>query len=479
MSRYWSRLPGDTIEEMPDLIQKLRDAIGSDAVLTGARIAERATSYWDASPTQAKALLKPANTEEVSEILRLCHAADQTVVVQGGLTGVVEGAVSTADDIIVSLERMKQIESVDEIDGVAVVQAGAILQVVQEQLADQGFLFPLDFGARGSATVGGAASTNAGGLNVMRYGMMRQLVLGLEAVLADGTIISSMNQMLKNNTGYDLKQLFIGCEGTLGVITRVVVRLYPLSKSRQTVMFAAESFAAVVNILHSMRSDLAGTLSAYEVMWGNYYRGVTSAGAHAAPLSRDYPYYVIAEAEGADPDADEARFQALLEKGFESGDIADAILPKSEAERAALWIIREEFDPVLPAYLYDVSLPIKAMSTYVERLEKGMAKWRDDGFCLVFGHIADGNLHIFAGPHEDGANYAKCDEIIYGALEGLSGSISAEHGIGIDKKKWLGNSRSEQELQLMRNLKKTLDPKNILNPGKVIDPIVGMTPSRV
>jgi FAD/FMN-containing dehydrogenase len=454
---------------MPDLLQKLRDAIGSDAVLTGERVTERATSYWDSSPTQAQALLKPASTEEVSEILRLCHAADQTVVVQGGLTGIVSGAVSTADDIAISLERMRQIESVDELDGVAVVQAGAILQVVQEQLADQGYLFPLDFGARGSATVGGAASTNAGGLNVMRYGMMRQLVLGLEAVLADGTVISSMNQMLKNNTGYDLKQLFIGCEGTLGIITRVVVRLYPLNKSRQTAMFAADSFAAVVNVLQSMRSDLAGTLSAYEVMWGDYYRGVTAEGAHTAPLSRDHPYYVIAEAEGADPEADETRFQALLEKGFERGDIVDAILPKSEAERAALWVVREEFDAVLPAYLYDVSMPIKAMTTYVERLEKGLAEWRDDAWSLVFGHIADGNLHIFAGPHEDGANHAKCDEIIYGALEGLSGSISAEHGIGIEKRQWLGNSRSEDEMQLMRNLKKTLDPKNILNPGKVVN----------
>jgi FAD/FMN-containing dehydrogenase len=218
-----------------------------------------------------------------------------------------------------------------------------------------------------------------------------------------------------------------------------------------------------------MQSELAGTLSAYEVMWNNYYKSVTYEGAHKAPMDRDYPFYVIAEAEGADPEVDQARFQSLLERSLENGDIVDAILPKSTAERDALWIIREDFDPALPAYLYDVSLPIKSMSTYVARLEAAIAAWRPDAACLVFGHIADGNLHIFTTPYDDGANQERCDEIIYGCLDGLDGSISAEHGIGLDKKDWLGDSRSEVEIELMRNLKGLLDPNNLLNPGKVID----------
>jgi FAD/FMN-containing dehydrogenase len=285
---------------MSDVVQLLIKEFGVDAVIGSSQVAERATSYWDSSPTKAKALLRLTSTEQVSRAMQICSQEKQTVVVQGGLTGVVGAAVSTSDDIIISLEGMNQIESVDAMDGVAVIQAGAILQTVQEQLAEQGFLFPLDLGARGSCTIGGTVATNAGGINVLRYGMMRNLVLGLEAVLADGTVISSMHQMLKNNTGYDLKQLFIGSEGTLGIVTRVVVKLFPAPKSRQTAMIACESFDAVVRVLKTMQTGLAGTLSAFEVMWNTYYSSVTNEGGHRPPMDRDYPFYVLAEAAGAD-----------------------------------------------------------------------------------------------------------------------------------------------------------------------------------
>ena len=454
---------------MDKIIERLLEVVGKNGLTSGPDLESRAASYWDSSATTAKVLVKPQSTQQVSEVLRLCHSANQTVVVQGGLTGTVEGALSGPEDIIISLEKMTAIESVDALDGIAVIQAGAILQSVQEQLRNEGFLFPLDLGARGSCTIGGNVATNAGGINVLRYGMIRNLILGLEVVLADGTVISSMNQMLKNNTGYDLKQLFIGSEGTLGVITRVVVKLFPIPKSRQTALLATESFDAVVRILKIMQSDLAGTLSAYEVMWQNYFSSVTKDGAHTAPLSRDYPYYVLVEAEGADPISDEARFQKVLEHCFDSGDVIDAVLPKSQSERDALWIIREDFDALLPAYLYDVSLPIKSMSTYVDKLEKAFAAWRDDAAFVVFGHIADGNLHIFAMPFADGQHHQQCDEIVYGCLEGLNGSISAEHGIGIEKKAWLGNTRSEVEIELMKRLKKLFDPTALLNPGKVFD----------
>jgi FAD/FMN-containing dehydrogenase len=454
---------------MDELISRLHDVVGKSGTISGPDLSERATSYWDPSPTVAKILVRPESTQQVSDVLRLCHAAGQTVVVQGGLTGVVKGANSSADDVIISLERMTAVESVDEMDGVAVLQAGAVLQTVQEELASQGFLFPLDLGARGSCTIGGNVATNAGGINVLRYGMIRNLILGLEVVLADGTIISSMNQMLKNNTGYDLKQLFIGSEGTLGVVTRVVVKLFPLPKSRQTALLATESFEDVVRLLKIMQTDLAGTLSAYEVMWNNYFSAVTVEGAHASPISRDYPFYVLAEAEGSDPLADEARFQLLLEKSLDEGIVVDAVLPKSQSERDALWNIREDFDAVLPAYLYDISLPIKSMSTYVDRLEAAMASWRSDAEFVVFGHIADGNLHIFTTPFDGGRHHAQSDEIIYGCLDGLNGSISAEHGIGVDKKAWLANTRNAEEIELMRGLKKLLDPQNLLNSGKVID----------
>ena len=450
------------------LVDQLRGLLPDLAIVTGDDIAQRATSYWDASPTAAKALLRPETTEQVSQILRLCSELGQSVVTQGGLTGVVAGAQSSAADIIISLDRMNAVESIDDMDGVATIQAGAVLQTVQETIAERGFLFPLDLGARGSCTIGGTVATNAGGINVLRYGMMRNLLLGLEAVMADGTIVSSMNQMLKNNTGYDVKQLFIGSEGTLGIVTRVVVRLFPLPTSRQTAMLGVESFDAVVRLLQTMRSELAGTLSAYEVMWQSYYRPQTDKGAHNSPMSRDLPFYVLLEAEGGDPSADEARFQGLLERCLTAGDIVDAVIPKSESERDALWVIREDFEPVLPAYLYDVSLPIKSMHAYVSKLIATFEEWRADAECMVFGHIADGNLHIFVRPFDDGVHHDKCDEIVYGCLDGFDGSISAEHGIGISKRHWLNASRSQEEIALMRGLKRLLDPKNLLNPGKVI-----------
>ncbi len=453
---------------MVDIVEHLAAVVGRDSVVDADALRERATSYWDASPTEARCLLRPESTEQLSDLLRICHNNDQTVVVQGGLTGLVEGAVSSAGDVIISLERMNRIESIDAWDGVAVVQAGAVLQAVQEQVAEQGFLFPLDFGARGTATIGGAVATNAGGLNVLRYGMMRNLVLGLEAVLADGTVVSSMNQMLKNNTGYDLKQLFIGSEGTLGIVTRAVVRLYPQTTSRQTALLAVQEFESVVGLLQRMRSGLGGTLNAFEVMWNDYYQSVTGDNGHEAPLSREYPYYVLAEAEGVSAAADEERFTAQLEAGLEAGQIADAIVPKSAAERDAVWKIREEFDSALPAYIYDVSLPIDAMPTYVDRLKQGINDWRDDASCDVFGHLADGNLHIFVRPSDSDEYRETADRIVYESLEGLGGSISAEHGIGIEKRQWLGVSRSEAEIALMRALKQALDPKNLLNPGKVV-----------
>jgi FAD/FMN-containing dehydrogenase len=454
---------------MDDLIDQLRRLVGENGIISGPDLAQRAVSYWDPSPTEAKVLVRPETTQQVSDVLCVCHERGQAVVVQGGLTGVVEGALASPDEVIISLERMNVIESVDAMDGVAVIQAGAVLQSVQEQLKDQGFLFPLDLGARGSCTIGGNVATNAGGMNVLRFGMIRNLVLGLEVVLADGTILTSMNQMLKNNTGYDLKQLFIGSEGTLGVVTRVVIKLFPLPASRQTALLATESFDSVVNVLKTLQSDLAGTLSAYEVMWNNYFSAVTVEGAHRSPLSRDYPYYLLVEAEGANSDSDGQRFQETLEKILEAGDVVDAVVPKSDTERDALWAIREDFEAALPAYLYDISLPIKSMTTYVDRLEQAFSEWRSDAECLVFGHIADGNLHLFVTPFDEGIHHQQCNEIVYGCLEDLGGSISAEHGIGLNKKAWLGSTRSEDEINIMRGLKNLLDPTNLLNPGKVFD----------
>lgn len=457
---------------MNSVVALLIDALGEDAVVMGEALAQRATSYWNAAPTRAVALVRPGTTAEVSQVLRICHQYDQPLVTHGGLTGCVQGAESDAQEIILSLERMTAIEEIDPVGGTATVQAGAALQVVQETLAEHGLLFPLDLGARGSCTIGGNVATNAGGINVLRYGMMRNLVLGLEAVLADGTVLSSMNRMLKNNAGYDLKQLLIGAEGTLGVVTRVVLKLSPQPRSCHTALVAMKNFEQVVALLQTLQRDLAGTLSAYEVMWQNYFHAVTAPGWHRAPMDRHYPFYVVLEGKGADPVADGERFNRVLEQAFENGVIVDAVMPKSETERHAIWDIRENFEALLetkPAYVYDVSLPIKDMAAYIDQVKSGLQQRWPESHCYVLGHIADGNLHLFVKPGSEGDFHYASDLEVYEPLRACGGSVSAEHGIGKEKKAWLGHSRSAIEIELMRSLKQMMDPKGLLNPGRVFD----------
>ena len=457
---------------MSSAISELDDIVGYDRRLASEAIAQRAASYWNSAPMRAKALLMPRSTIEVSEILRWCHTNDQSVVTQGGLTGCVGGAESTSDDLVVSLEKMNRILEIEPVGGTAIVEAGAILQTVQEVVAEGGLYFPLDLGARGSCTIGGNVATNAGGINVLRYGMMRNLVLGLEAVLADGTIVSSMNHMLKNNAGYDVKQLFIGSEGTLGIVTRVVLRLFPQPASRQTALVGVPGFDEVVSFLGTLQQQLAGSLSAFELMWGNYFEAVTDVGGHRSPLARHYPFYVVVQTEGSEPTADAQRFEEVLGSALGNGFIVDAVIAKSDAESAVIWEIRENFEAVLESqtvYLYDVSLPIREMAGYVETVKRSVAERWPDGHCYVFGHMADGNLHLFVKPNEGGDLQAASDEIVYAPLAEIGGSVSAEHGIGVDKLRWLPHSRNPAEIALMRTMKRSLDPKNLLNPGKVLE----------
>ncbi len=420
---------------------------------------------------QAKAMLLPSSADEVARILGHCNRSAQSVITHGGLTNCVTAAEPGLDDVVISTEKMASIVEIDKVGGTAVVEAGAVLQNVQEAVAKEGMYFPLDMGARGSCTIGGNIATNAGGINVLRYGMTRNLVLGLEAVMADGTVMSSMNRMLKNNAGYDMKQLFIGSEGTLGVVTRAVLRLYPQPASRQDAFVAMTSVDNVIGFLGKLQREIAGNLSAFEIMWGNYYRAVTGENGHRPPLSRDHAFYAVFTAEGSDPDADAARFERVLEQSFEEDLIADAVIPKSAGETRAIWEIRENFEPALvnpPFYLYDVSLPIRDMQAYVAEVEANVDKRWNGAMCIALGHMADGNLHFFIAPGEHGDFHEESDRCVYDPLRQYGGSVSAEHGIGLEKLGWLPHSKSAAEIELMRRLKRTLDPKGILNPGRVV-----------
>ena len=454
-------------------IAELDGIVSRGQLLDSESVASRATSYWNPAPMQAKAMVMPASTDDVAAILAHCNASAQSVITHGGLTNCVSAVEPDLNDWVMSTEKLHDIVEIDRVGGTAIVEAGAVLQTVQETVAAEGLYFPLDLGARGSCTIGGNIATNAGGINVLKYGMMRNLVLGLETVLADGTVVSSMNRMLKNNAGYDTKQLFIGSEGSLGIVTRAVLQLFPLPQSRQDALVGLTSFDNVVALLARLKSELTGSLSAFEIMWNDYYAAVTGEGWHRAPLPRDYPYYVVFQAEGSAPDADAARFERVLEAALEDGLIVDAVLPKSEAEVRDVWAIREDFDALMqmePLYLYDVSLPIRDMEDYVDEVYRLVEQRFPQGRAWTLGHIADGNLHFFIWPGEDGDHYHASNECVYDPLQQYGGSVSAEHGIGVGKLRWLPHSRSQADIALMRTLKKTLDPKGILNPDRVVPP---------
>jgi len=418
-------------------------------------------------------LVRPSTTEEVSKVLRLCHEQGLRVVTQGGLTGLVHGADSTPDDVILSLERMRTIERIDPRQRVAVVQAGVTVQMLQDAVEAQGMVFPLDLGARGSATIGGIAATNAGGNRVIRYGMTRDMLLGLEVVLADGTVVSSMNQLIKNNTGYDLKQLFIGSEGTLGVITRLVVRLREKPLSQDVALVAAPTFDALTGLLKHMDQHLGGTLSAFEAMWPSFYNLVTTPPAKGRPpLPQTYPYYVLIESLGSNAALDTERFNAALESALEQGLAADAALTRSDRERREFWALRDDVEQIaregLPA-IFDISLPLAAMEGYIEGLKSALGQRFGDHKLWVFGHLGDGNLHVIVGiKGMDRAIRAEIEQAVYGPLANFAGSVSAEHGIGLEKKAYLSLSRNDAEIALMRAIKQTLDPEGMLNPGKIL-----------
>jgi FAD/FMN-containing dehydrogenase len=410
----------------------------------------------------------------VSAVLRLCNEASQPVITHGGLTGLVDGAQTTEGDLVLSLERMNTIEDLDETAPALTVQAGVTLQAMQQRAEAAGFFFPVDLGARGSATAGGIISTNAGGTRVIRWGMTRQQVLGLEAVLADGTIVSSLYPIVKNNSGYDLKHLFIGSEGTLGVVTRAILRLQPQARNQNTAFVAVNEFSQLTQVLRHMSATLGGTLSAFEALWNDFYRLVTTPPALSRPvLPQTYPYYAIVDALGADPQRDRERFTEALEQLADSGVVADCVVAMSAAERSAIWAPRDDVDQLHRFgrwFGFDVSLPIRHMETYVAEVRTALDARFPGNHCFVFGHMGDGNLHlnIYPGPDPDSARRA-VEEIVYSPLTSRSGSVSGEHGIGLEKRPYLKLCRKPAEIEMMRTLKRALDPKGILNPGKVLE----------
>lgn len=460
---------------MDALIERIQNIVGPKGLLTGEDVSNRSDSWPPIGGCQAWAIVRPASTEEVSAVLKACHDQGQTVVTHGGLTGLVGGAAALPGDIVISLERMNRLQAVDTVNRTVTVDSGAVIQNIQQAAEAEGFLFPLDFGARGSAQIGGAISTNAGGNSVIRYGMTREQLLGIEAVLADGTIISSMKDVIKNNTGYDLKQLFIGSEGTLGIVTRAVLRLRPAPRSQNTALVAIESFENLGKFLQSMDGALGGTLSSFEVMWNDFYSLIVGAGEkHGQPLADSHAFYVLLESTGGHQESDKQRFEEALQEAFEQGLAVDAVIAQSKQQREDLWAIRDDIEEMIqklfPPMAFDVSLSIVDMNDYVDVVRNRLKENWPQSRMVTFGHLGDGNIHlVLTVGSMDEKDALGVQEIVYDELGRRDGVISAEHGIGLEKRAYLKHSRNPQEIALMKTLKKTLDPKGILNPGRILE----------
>lgn len=462
---------------MYEIIDELIEAIGKDAVLTNEEAKNRPASLWkDTGQLDCLALLLPSTTEEVSQIMRICTRYQQPIVPRGGLTGVTEGHKTTKNEIAISLERLNQIEEINTTDKTATVGAGVILQDLQKRVDQENLLFALNLGAKGSCMIGGNIATNAGGLEALRYGLMRNLVLGLEVVLADGTIVSSMNKMLKNNAGYDLKQLFIGTEGTLGIVTRAIVKLEEKPTSCITAYVAFNSFEMANTLLQLAKKELHHQLNSYEIMWNGYYTMMTTAPSpFAAPLPQTYAYYVLLEVKGQNQEQDQLQLENFLAENIENEIIADATLAQTSSDHDWFWNIRENIEWVFnvyqPVFSFDISLPISEMENYATQIQHDIKQVWPSALFFLFGHMADGNLHLHlhCGEKFDIPTRDKVYDIIFAPLKNLQGSVTAEHGIGLEKKKWLSWCRKTEEIALMKTIKIALDPLNLLNPGKIFD----------
>lgn len=458
-----------------DACAALVAAVGSAHAFTGEAIDLRYHTDLRGQPLPAPGMVvRPGSTEEVAAVLQIAQRHGIAVTTQGGRTGVVGGADARPDGIALSLERLNRIFEIDPASMTMTVEAGCVLQVVQEAAEAQGMILPLDLGARGTATIGGNIATNAGGVRVLRWGMMRDMVLGVEAVLADGTVLQGLHKTIKDNAGYDLKHLLIGSEGTLGVVTKAVLRLRPAPKSTNTALLSLSSFANAITLLRRLEGEMAGTLSSFEVMWGDFYTLITrvNAAKRPPPLPDGSPFYALVEVMGAEPERDARRFEEVLAATLEDGLASDAVIAQSVADRERLWAVREDLnDPIgsmWPIFAFDVSVPVCDMDAFVAEAKASVAARFPDARFVTYGHIGDGNLHLMVGTGKaDGQTHDTVDRAVFEVVQRYNGSISAEHGIGSAKRAYIGYTRTPAELALMKAIKHTMDPGNILNPDKM------------
>lgn len=458
-------------------LQDLADTVGEHACVTDEQALEPHVTEWrNVLHGRALAMVSPASTAQVADVVRLCANAGVAIVPQGGNTGLCGGAIpdESGQQLILSLARLNRIRSIDPQDFSMVAEAGCVLAMLQEEARAVDRYFPLSLSAEGSCQIGGNLATNAGGINVVRYGTARQQVLGLEVVLADGRVVDGLRTLHKDTAGYDLKQLFIGSEGTLGIITAAALRLYPNPGERTTLLVTLPDAQTAVTLLGQARAALGDRIESFELVSRYAFELVQRHIAGASlPFTPSGDWFVLTElAIGESLEG----LEQFLEQAVEDGLVDDAVIAKNMAEAEALWRARHAISEAQkhegPSIKHDISVPIGRMHTFLLRCSERLQQQEPAAKPVIFGHVGDGNLHYnLTVPEEIAADSRRVRALtrtLYDTVAELGGSFSAEHGVGITKRDWLEEYRSPVEVELMRRLKRALDPQGLFNPGKVI-----------
>ena len=463
----------------PELIAKFRAIVGDKyAVTDKADIAPYVTEERDLFHGKSPLVLRPGSTAEVSEICRLASAHKIALVPQGGNTGLVGGQTPHNGEVVVSMRRLDKIREVDTASNTMTCEAGVVLQVAQQRARDVDRLFPLSLGAEGSCTIGGNLSTNAGGTAALAYGVAREMAIGLEVVLADGRILNLLSKLKKDNTGYDLRNLFIGAEGTLGIITAATLKLFPKPRAIETAYVGLKSPAQALKLLSISQNEAAGSLTSFELLADIAVDFSIRHGIDIRdPLTTKHRWYVLMELSSSRDDARDA-LEAILAKGMEEGIVDDAVIAANLSQRASFWKLRDEMSaaqkPEGGSIKHDISVPVAAVPDFIEEANAAVVKLIPGSRPVPFGHLGDGNIHYNVSQPIGGnqadfmARWHEVNEVVFGIVKRMGGSISAEHGIGVLKRDELPDVKDKVAIELMRGIKAMLDPQGIMNPGKVL-----------
>jgi len=464
-----------TIAVPADVLSRLKAVLGEGGWSQDPeRLAPKLLEWRDRWSGTTPILLLPRSTAEVAAVVGLCAEAGVAITPQGGNTGLVGGQIPQGE-VLLSTEKMRAIRDVDAIDDVIVAEAGCTLAAVHDAALEKGRRFPLNLASEGTATIGGLISTNAGGTAVLRYGMMRELVLGIEAVLPNGEVFEGLKRLRKDNTGYDLKQLLIGAEGTLGVVTAASLKLYPVLASRAVAVAGVDSPAVALRLLARAKDEAGGAVEAFELMGRQGVEFVLrNIEGQRDPLAEPHPWYVLVELASGEPGAAEAALERLLATGLEDGLIRDAVVAQTEAQAKALWSVRENQSPGQKpegaTWKHDVSVPVSRVADFIAQASAAMQAFAPGCRITAFGHMGDGNIHydvIRPDGAPDAPHAARREEgsrIVHDIADALGGSISAEHGLGVMKTAEAERYKSLAEVAALRAVRHALDPKRIMNP---------------